>query len=96
MPHPETGPNSSERAGDQGSEGASDKENSESDSGSASEGDPEEELLRRELGRSEGRFELLVQEVKEYAIFRMDPGGYIQSWNKGAERIKGYTEEEIL
>jgi PAS domain S-box-containing protein len=42
------------------------------------------------------QFPLLIEEVKEYAIFLMSPEGHIQSWNQGAERIKGYTEEEIL
>ncbi|MBV8390748.1 MAG: PAS domain S-box protein [Mucilaginibacter sp.] len=39
---------------------------------------------------------LLVKSVKEYAIFMTDPQGYIVSWNKGAERIKGYSEPEII
>lgn len=42
------------------------------------------------------RFRLLVEGVKEYAIFMLDPGGRVASWNAGAERIKGYTREEIL
>jgi PAS domain S-box-containing protein len=45
---------------------------------------------------SEERFRLLVESVKDYAIFMLDPQGVISSWNKGAERIKGYREEEIL
>lgn len=40
-------------------------------------------------------FTLLVNSVKEYAIFLIDKNGCVLSWNKGAERIKGYTEEEI-
>ncbi|MDO3625795.1 PAS domain S-box protein [Mucilaginibacter sp. BT774] len=39
---------------------------------------------------------LLVTSVKDYAIFMIDPQGYIISWNNGAERIKGYRESEIL
>jgi len=39
---------------------------------------------------------LLITGVKDYAIFMIDPQGYIVSWNKGAERIKGYRESEIL
>lgn len=42
------------------------------------------------------RFELFVETVEEYAIFSLDPEGYVTSWNQGAERIKGYTQEEIL
>ena len=39
---------------------------------------------------------LLVTSVKDYAIFATDPMGYIISWNKGAERIKGYRQSEII
>jgi len=39
---------------------------------------------------------LLVTSVKDYAIFVTDPQGYIINWNKGAERIKGYRESEIM
>ena len=46
--------------------------------------------------RSEARFRLLVTEVKDYAILMLDPEGRIVSWNAGAERIKGYREEEII
>ncbi|WP_018616428.1 sensor histidine kinase [Segetibacter koreensis] len=41
-------------------------------------------------------YRLLVENVKDYAIFMIDPDGYIISWNKGAEQIKGYTESEII
>ena len=44
----------------------------------------------------EERFRILVEEVRDYAIFMLDPTGHIISWNRGAERIKGYREEEIL
>lgn len=50
-----------------------------------------EELLRQ----SEERFRLLVDGVRDYAIFMLDPQGYVQSWNKGAEAIKGYKADEI-
>jgi PAS domain-containing protein len=36
------------------------------------------------------RFRLLVEDVKDYAIFTLDPNGYINSWNLGAERILGF------
>jgi PAS domain S-box-containing protein len=39
---------------------------------------------------------LLVESVSDYGIFMLDPAGYVVSWNVGAERIKGYREEEIL
>jgi PAS domain S-box-containing protein len=48
------------------------------------------------LRRSEEKFRLLVEGVTDYAIFLLDPDGYIISWNTGAERIKGYTEDEII
>ncbi|HEX6534684.1 MAG TPA: PAS domain-containing sensor histidine kinase [Gemmatimonadaceae bacterium] len=51
-----------------------------------------EDLLRQ----SEERFRLLVEHVRDYAIFMLDPEGRIASWNVGAEGIKGYRAEEIL
>src|SRR5689334_8871548 len=41
-------------------------------------------------------FRVLVQEVKDYAIFVLDPKGRVLSWNAGARRLKGYSEDEIL
>jgi diguanylate cyclase (GGDEF)-like protein/PAS domain S-box-containing protein len=49
-----------------------------------------------ELRRSEERFRLLVEGVKDYAIFMLDPEGCISSWNAGAQRINGYSSEEII
>jgi PAS domain S-box-containing protein len=51
-----------------------------------------EEALRT----SEERFGLLVAAVQDYAIFMLDPDGYIVSWNPGAQRAKGYSAEEII
>jgi PAS domain S-box-containing protein len=45
---------------------------------------------------SEERFRLLVQSVKDYGIFMLDPDGRVASWNEGARRINGYEPEEIL
>lgn len=45
---------------------------------------------------SDELFRLLVKSVKDYAIFLLDPGGHVATWNEGAQRIKGYTESEIL
>jgi PAS domain S-box-containing protein len=42
------------------------------------------------------QFRLLVEAVRDYAIFLLDPSGRVVSWNAGAERIKGYTADEIL
>jgi PAS domain S-box-containing protein len=51
-----------------------------------------EEALRQ----NEERFRLLVEGVKDYAIFMLDPEGRVASWNEGARRIKGYRQQEIL
>ncbi|HEU4494329.1 MAG TPA: PAS domain S-box protein [Rubrobacteraceae bacterium] len=48
------------------------------------------------LSESEERFRLLVEGVKDYAIFMLDPEGRITTWNPGAQRIKGYEAEEIV
>ena len=48
-------------------------------------------LAEDEMLRSEERFRLLVQGVKDYAILMLDPEGLIVSWNEGAERINGYS-----
>jgi PAS domain S-box-containing protein len=49
-----------------------------------------------QLRESEHRFRLLVEAATDYAIFMLDPTGTIVSWNPGAERIKGYTADEIV
>jgi PAS domain S-box-containing protein len=51
-----------------------------------------EETLRE----SEERFRLLVQGVKDYAIFMLDPEGRVASWNEGAQRMKLYRPDEII
>ena len=51
-----------------------------------------EEALRE----SEERFRLLVECVRDYAIFMLDTDGCVESWNSGAERIKGYKADEII
>ena len=53
-------------------------------------------LTREVLRQSEERFRLLVESVKDYAIFMLDPRGHITTWNEGARRIKGYEAEEIM
>ncbi len=45
---------------------------------------------------SEDRFHVLVENIREYAIFMLDPRGHIISWNTGAERIQGYQADEII
>jgi PAS domain S-box-containing protein len=48
------------------------------------------------LRRSEERFRLVVEGVKDYAIFMLDPEGRVATWNEGSERVFGYTAEEIV
>ena len=45
---------------------------------------------------AENQYRLLVESITDYAIFMLDPEGRVVSWNLGAERIKGYTAEEII
>jgi PAS domain S-box-containing protein len=49
-----------------------------------------------QLRQSEEMFRLLVQSVKDYAIFLLDPTGHIKTWNEGARRMKGYERDEIV
>jgi PAS domain S-box-containing protein len=48
------------------------------------------------LLESEERFRLLVEGVKDHAIFMLDADGHVTTWNSGARRIKGYEAEEIV
>ncbi|UOB21700.1 ATP-binding protein [Pseudomonas orientalis] len=50
----------------------------------------------RALRENEERLRLIIDGVKDYGIFALDIAGYVTSWNAGAERIKGYTEQEII
>ncbi len=53
-------------------------------------------LVDEALRASEQRFRLLVQGVRDYAIYMLDTNGNITNWNAGAQAIKGYTEQEII
>ena len=53
-------------------------------------------LAEEALRESEERYRMLLDGVQNYAIFMMDPRGQIVSWNAGAERIKGYTGDQII
>src|SRR5688572_16280005 len=55
----------------------------------------EQNYLKR-IKESEERFRMVVEGVKDYAIYMIDSKGYVLNWNEGAERIKGYTREEII
>ena len=57
---------------------------------------PPEQDAAAALRDSEERFRLLVEGVADYAIYVLDVAGRVVSWNKGAERLKGYTAEEIV
>ncbi|HVJ52914.1 MAG TPA: PAS domain S-box protein [Aliidongia sp.] len=56
---------------------------------------PNDQRYVAALSRS-AAYELLIQSVVDYAIYMLDPTGRVMSWNSGAQRIKGYTEAEIL
>lgn len=49
-----------------------------------------------ELRATEQRFRLLVESVRDYAIYMLDAAGHVATWNVGAERMTGYSESEIL
>jgi PAS domain S-box-containing protein len=48
------------------------------------------------FGNAEEQYHKMVAEVEDYAILMLDRRGIVQNWNKGAEKIKGYREEEIV
>lgn len=60
----------------------------ESRAGSAAAGD--------KLSESAGLYRLLVERVRDYAIFALDTTGHVLSWNQGAQRLKGYSASEII
>lgn len=55
-----------------------------------------DDLVTAELIDTDLNFRTLVQSMKDYSIYMLDPEGRLVSWNEGAERLKGYREEEIL
>ncbi|MBE0649948.1 MAG: PAS domain S-box protein [Bacteroidales bacterium] len=59
--------------------------------------DLEAQVKRRTeaLQNSREQYKLMIESVRDYAIFMMDTEGYIKQWNSGAEQIYGYTNEEI-
>ena len=51
---------------------------------------------RSSRGITDEQYRLIVQSIKDYAVFMLDPNGRILSWNEGARLIKGYTGPEVL
>jgi PAS domain S-box-containing protein len=56
----------------------------------------ERRAAQEALRESERQLRLLVEGVTDYALFMLDPNGIVTSWNTGAQRIKGYTADEII
>lgn len=54
------------------------------------------EVAESRLERAEEIFSVLVNAVRDYAIFALDPTGHILTWNAGARRLKGYADNEII
>jgi PAS domain S-box-containing protein len=52
--------------------------------------------LSHSLVQGEESFRLLVDSVRDYAIFMLDPEGHVLTWNAGAERIEGYPADEVI
>ena len=56
----------------------------------------ERRRAEQELRESEERVRLIIENTLDYGLFMLDTDGRVASWNAGAERIKGYTAEEII
>jgi PAS domain-containing protein len=55
---------------------------------------PKPKLMQNNF--DEKLLQLLISRVEDYAIYTLDPNGYILSWNQGAKNIIGYHDEEVL
>src|SRR5579871_1767849 len=53
-------------------------------------------LTKEQLRRTDDQFKILVHGITDYAIFMLDPEGRVMTWNPGAQRIKGYSGDEII
>ncbi|HUL93895.1 MAG TPA: PAS domain S-box protein [Burkholderiales bacterium] len=56
----------------------------------------ERKLAEEQVRISQERFRMMVENVRDYAIYMLDMKGYVTSWNLGAERIEGYLADEII
>ena len=54
------------------------------------------QIAAQKLQQSEEQFRLLVESVRDYAIYMLNIEGVVTTWNSGAQRIKGYQAEEIV
>jgi len=53
-------------------------------------------LTTQQDGSDDSRYRLLIESITDYAIYMLDAGGHVTSWNPGAQRFKGYSAEEVL
>ena len=56
----------------------------------------ERKVAEEQVRISQERFRMMVENVRDYAIYMLDMKGYVTSWNLGAERIEGYLADEIM
>jgi len=56
----------------------------------------EQRAAQEALRQNDLRLRAIVESIVEYAIYLLDREGYVMTWNPGAQRIKGYTQEEVL
>ena len=56
----------------------------------------ERRAVEQKLARSEERFRLLIDNLGDYAVYLLDPDGHVSTWNRGAERLKGYASSDIV
>lgn len=55
-----------------------------------------EKRIEDDRAHSEARLRLIVDSIRDYAIYLLDPEGRLKTWSRGAQRIKGYTPDEVI